>query len=141
MILRILKTLLLLFLVSVAAALAWSRWKLDGLARAVAHDSLSGASSVSSGLVHARAWPPAAVIDDVSVRGLGGEEVARIEHLVLPLAPGALLGHFRSFGAPHLEGFLARVRLPPSGQAPLAGLFATGALPRLAGLDRGRRPA
>ena len=108
--LRIFKTLLLLILIAGAALTGFARWKLEGLARRVAALSLAG-TGVRTGAIHARSWPPAAVIDDLVVKTASGEELLRARKVVLPLGPGAWIGHGRLTGTPLFSGFSLKLRL------------------------------
>jgi len=119
---RIFKTIAMVFVIALAAAAGFARWKLDGLAKTVAAQALAG-TPLRSGHVHARVWPPAAVIDDLVVKSAAGDELLRAKKLVLPLGVGAWIGHGKVIGAPHAEGFLLRIRVRSESAAALpAGL-------------------
>ena len=126
---RIFKTIAVLVIVAVVAIAGIARWKLEVLARSVAARSLAGARTVHTGAVHARAWPPAAVVDDFSVRGAAGDEILHARRVVLPLAPGAWLGRGRAVGVPELEGFVLKLRLPRTSAAVFPAALAADALP------------
>ena len=126
---RIFKAAAIVALVAVAALLGLARWKLDRVARDVARGATAGARSLKSATVHAQVWPPAAVMQDVEIRGDGGEIILRARSLLLPFAPGSIIGRGRTVGTPRLEGFSMTLRVPRTAGAAWPGALASAALP------------
>lgn len=99
------------------------RWKLDAMARARVATALAAAPGLAHGHVHGRLFPPAAVIDDLEIRG-DGSRVLSANRLELPLVDVPFLAQ-----PPRLVSWTLALRVPRAGPVPVRTLFAGAGLP------------
>ncbi|HVO29929.1 MAG TPA: hypothetical protein VMV18_04300, partial [bacterium] len=107
-----------------------ARSKLDHAARAAAEQVLAGASGVEHGPVHARVWPPAAIVEDVRIHGAAGAKLVRAQRLVLPIALWGIAAT-----PARLEHWTMELRVPRAGVVPARTLLGGEGLPALATWD------